>query len=364
MLVTLILGLILTFCPQVAASSFHSDENSRSVRPALTNPAHGPAHGIHGFRPNDPIVADLHRHNHDKRRERDDDDGERQATATPAPTPTRTVDESPSPFSIGTEIIIATPTVTEVPIPSPFDTNLNTKNFTAEGCPAFFEGFLNDDAFKECVPMSLFIRTSSEFGSISRSFARITRLLETACAAPKEKCSRIMIDLADKIVEDNACGADYGLGNPLVVMARDGFLSFPYVRDATCLINPDTDNYCFADSSSNTTNTSGVYPFYIGVGLVFPSGTRPLCNRCLEAVMQIYAEAAQDKEQPASQVYNDAAGKINIGCGPSFVDQVPVTSSGASALSPQIRREWMPLGLPLHDALPYAIGMLLLTNMI
>ena len=353
-LVSLISALILTttFSSQVVASSLHSGERSGSVHPALINLANGPAHGFHS---NDRIVADPHHHNHRKRRERDNGEEE----STPAPTRTRDVDEPPSSVSVGTEIVVATPTVTEAPIPSPFDTNLNTKNFTAEGCPAFFEWFLKNDAFKECVPMSLFIRTSSAFSEIIQSFARITRLLEIACATPKERCSRLMSELADKIVEEDACGADYDRGNPLVEMARNGFLSYPYVRDATCLMNPDTDNYCYADASTNSTSTAGVYPFYIGVGLTFPSGVRPICNRCLQAVMQIYAGAAKIKEQPVSGIYNDAAEKINIGCGPSFIEEVTVVPSGASALLSQIHNNWISIG---QFFLLYVTGLLLLGN--
>lgn len=350
MLVAVISVLILTFSSQAVASNFLSDEESGSVHPAL-NLVNGPAHGSHS---NHRIVADPHHHHLLKRRERDNDEMEEE----PKPTPARTAadDESPSLTSVGTDIMIATPTVTEAPIPSPFDTNLNTKNFTAEGCPAFFEGFLNDDAFNDCVPMSLFIRTSSSFSGIARSFARMTRLLEIACATPKERCSRIMSDLAEKILEDDACGVDYDRGNPLVKMARDGFLSYPYVRDATCLMNPDTDNYCYADASTNSTSTAGVYPFYIGVGLTYPPGVRPICNRCLQAVMQIYADAAKNKEQPVSGIYNDAAEKINIGCGPSFIEEVRVVPSGASTLSSQIHN-WISIG---QFFVLYVIGLLLL----
>lgn len=44
-------------------------------------------------------------------------------------------------------------------LPKPFDTGLGN-NFTTSSCPAFFRDFLSDDAFNECVPLSLLLQVS------------------------------------------------------------------------------------------------------------------------------------------------------------------------------------------------------------
>lgn len=44
-------------------------------------------------------------------------------------------------------------------LPRPFDTGLGN-NFTTSSCPAFFRDFLSDDAFNECVPLSLLLQVS------------------------------------------------------------------------------------------------------------------------------------------------------------------------------------------------------------
>ena len=64
--------------------------------------------------------------------------------------------------------------------------------------------------------------------------------------------------------------------------------------------------------------------------------------------MGIYAGAASNKTQPLSLSYVDAAQQINQYCGPNFVNgTIPgvgasgSAQSGASAMSIQIRGQWM-----------------------
>lgn len=347
-MLALIFVLLLSFSSPTVASCLQSHKRSGSVHPAL-NFANGPALGL-----GSSFIADPRRHDGLKRRERDDDEEERRAT-----TATRTAIEPPTSTSLETSIAIATSAVTEVPIPSPFDSSLNPKNFTAEGCPAFFDTLLNDDTFKDCVSISSLLQTSTGFFDITRSFARITRLLDLACSTPSSECASTMRDLADKIVRDDACGADYRRKNPLVLKALNGFLGYPHVRDATCLKNPATDNYCYADAITNSSSPADSYPYYLGVGVPYPPGVRPTCNVCLLAVMSIYAKASKDNEQPVSDLYNEAAERINVGCGPSFVEMVAVPSVASQNLD-----VGMPFGLPPQYTLPFTIGILLLYNMI
>lgn len=44
-------------------------------------------------------------------------------------------------------------------LPRPFDTGLGN-NFTTSSCPAFFKDFLSNDAFNDCVPLSLLLQVS------------------------------------------------------------------------------------------------------------------------------------------------------------------------------------------------------------
>lgn len=45
----------------------------------------------------------------------------------------------------------------QIPLPQPFDTSLGN-NFTAPSCPTFFNSFLTNDTFNNCLPFSLLLQ--------------------------------------------------------------------------------------------------------------------------------------------------------------------------------------------------------------
>ena len=65
----------------------------------------------------------------------------------------------------------ATPTYTHAAaaslssLPRPFDTPLGN-NFTTQTCPQFFDKFLNDASFINCLPLSLFLQACSFYGFV------------------------------------------------------------------------------------------------------------------------------------------------------------------------------------------------------
>lgn len=75
-------------------------------------------------------------------------------SATPSfiPAPTAAGQESSSLFGIQT----ATGTPADN-LPTPFDTSLGN-NFTSPSCPAFFQGFLTNSTFQDCMPFSLLLQ--------------------------------------------------------------------------------------------------------------------------------------------------------------------------------------------------------------
>lgn len=48
-------------------------------------------------------------------------------------------------------------TTSTSPLPSPFDSSLGN-NFTAASCPTFFQSFLSNSTFSECLPLSLLLQ--------------------------------------------------------------------------------------------------------------------------------------------------------------------------------------------------------------
>ena len=80
--------------------------------------------------------------------------------ASGIPAPSRSV-------SVGSTLQTAAPT-SSTSLPSPFDTSLGN-NFTTPSCPAFFESFLTNSTFQDCLPFSLLLQVSH--GRITRLFA-------------------------------------------------------------------------------------------------------------------------------------------------------------------------------------------------
>ncbi|OJD24403.1 hypothetical protein ACJ73_04241 [Blastomyces percursus] len=213
------------------------------------------------------------------------------------------------------------PTPTESdnkPLPRPFDSNLGS-NFTNPACEGFFHRFLGNTSFQDCLPVSLLLQSSLSFFEASRSVVRLARTLDVACSVPRDSCNALMSDLATKLTSKENCGHDLEREQPIVIQAHNGLRSYGAVRYATCLKSPDTDNYCFSDAISNATNPSNAFIYYLPLGMSLPGSSRPTCNKCLQATMQTFSNAATTDNQPISRTYLPAANQINIECGPSFV---------------------------------------------
>ncbi|KAG5302946.1 hypothetical protein I7I50_02578 [Histoplasma capsulatum G186AR] len=241
-------------------------------------------------------------------------------TTTSTSSPSQTETTKPTKTGSNTEKT-QSPTLTssdDTPFPSPFDSNLGS-NFTGPACEGFFHSFLGNSTFQNCLPLSLLIESSLSFFHTSRSVVRLARLLDAACSVPRDSCSALMSELDRKLVSEDICGKDLKLEQPVVIQAHNGLRSYGTVHDATCLKNPDTDNYCFSDAITNTSNPSNSYVYFLPLNMALPGSSRPTCNKCLQATMQTFSLAATNDNQPISKTYLAAAQQINIGCGPSFV---------------------------------------------
>ena len=218
------------------------------------------------------------------------------------------------------------------PLPSPFDTSLGS-NFTYPACPTFFKSFLDNPAFRDCRPTSLLLQNSNSFFKTSRSPALLSQALDASCGASLAQCSPLMASLATQLIQDSNCGQEYRNQNPLVTQAHAGLIAYEPLYRATCLKSSETENYCFADAISNTSNPSDSYPYYTVLGTNLPAASRPTCSKCLQDTMGIFAEYAVNKAQPVSETYVSTAQQIILGCGPEFVNAlVPVATISNSAM--------------------------------
>ncbi|GAB7358476.1 hypothetical protein MBLNU230_g2540t1 [Neophaeotheca triangularis] len=227
---------------------------------------------------------------------------------------------------------IATATGTsDEKLPRPFDSSLGN-NFTSQSCPVFFDSFLSNQTFQDCLPLSLLLQTSNSFFTTSRSLFRLTHSLDTSCNAPFATCSALMANLAQQIQSPRTCGDDLEMQNPQVLQAYHGFLAYEPVYRAGCLQNPETGSYCFANALTNASAPTSSYIYYLPLGVQLPGGTRPACSQCLIDTMAVFASNAGNSSQPVSKTYGQAASMVEMSCGPGYVEDIAAVDSGADGL--------------------------------
>lgn len=217
--------------------------------------------------------------------------------------------------------------------PSAFTTLTN--NFTNPSCPEFFGTFLQDSSFKECHALSILLQNSNDYFRATRSRKTLEPLVETACSADMETCSSVMADFAAKLNSEDACKADFELGNPTVTRAYAGLMAYEPLYKATCLRNATTDDYCFVDAATNSSNASDYYIYFLPLGMSLPGGSRPTCNKCLRDTMDIFTHYATLEGQPLAKTYMSAAEQLNTACGPDFANttvQVAVSEDLSSVV--------------------------------
>ncbi|KAI4720445.1 hypothetical protein E4T48_03341 [Aureobasidium sp. EXF-10727] len=208
-------------------------------------------------------------------------------------------------------------------LPKAFDTGVGN-NFTTSSCPAFFKNFLSNDAFNECVPLSLLLQ------AIQRSPVRLAQTLSASCSVDFDSCGTLMASLARQIQSPDNCAADLQNQNPTVMQAYTGFAAYQALYHAGCLLNSNTGNYYAVTNASSPTDS---YVYYMGLGVSLPSTTAPSCSACLQDTMSVFASAATNRSQPISKVYVTAAAMIDLTCGALFVNASGPTipSSGAAS---------------------------------
>jgi hypothetical protein len=129
-----------------------------------------------------------------------------------------------------------------------------------------------------------------------------------------------MSELAQQLISDENCGADFRNEQPLVLQAYNGLLAYEPVYRASCLKTEDDHEYCLANALGGSNNSANIYPYFTAVGLAIPSGARPTCNACLKQTMQVFAQYAVRSSSPLSQTYMKCAQIVDGTCGEDYAD--------------------------------------------
>ncbi|OAA54122.1 hypothetical protein SPI_09056 [Niveomyces insectorum RCEF 264] len=217
-----------------------------------------------------------------------------------------------------------TTAVPSSPLPKPFDSSL-ASNFS-DNCPSFINSFLTDPTFKSCYPFSLLLQGSRSFFEAAKSVVTITQVLDATCAANVTFCTNYLANVAANLTEPTNCGEDYAMGNSIVVEAYLGMVSYQPLYIASCLKDPESGLYCYANAVTNLTTPSNVYFYYLPLNISLPGSSIPSCNWCLQQTMAGFQAAAANRKQPIASTYVSAAQQVDTVCGPAFVnDTLPVS---------------------------------------
>lgn len=155
-------------------------------------------------------------------------------------------------------------------------------------------------------------------------------MLDETCAADVDSCNNFMSTAAKNLTSDDNCKDEYNDGLTTVMQAYRGLVSYETIYTATCLQDPDTDSYCFANAVTNLSTPSDAYLYFLPYDLELPGSSSPTCNWCNKETMAFYHAASADRDQPVANTYESAARQINTLCGPDFVNStLPEASEDA-----------------------------------
>ncbi|KAJ5719046.1 hypothetical protein N7493_007501 [Penicillium malachiteum] len=221
-------------------------------------------------------------------------------------------------------------------MPEAYDTISN--NFANTSCVDFFLKFRENSTVTDCHAVSLLLENSNAFFHDLSSSTDTARVLNTSCSEPVDKCQSIMTELATEMIKDENCGHDYNANNTVVTSAYQEMRAFEPVYQATCLMNSETQEYCFVEALMNTTAPTDYDVYLIPIGNPLIKGELT-CNECLRETMYIYSQWATVDNQDLDSDYISSAKIVNEECGSGFAS-IDVTtgnftvSAGSAATLP------------------------------
>jgi len=179
----------------------------------------------------------------------------------------------------------------------------------------------------------MLLESSNSFFQAEKSVTRITQTLDATCDADLTTCTTFLSNLANNLTTPANCQSDYKAQNPIVAQILTSLVAYKPLYQASCLKNPASGAYCFADAITNASSPTDAYVYYLPLNNSLPGGSQPTCSACLQNTMAVFDSAAANRTQPVSSTYAAAAQLINVQCGPGFVNAsipAPVASGAGS----------------------------------
>ncbi|TAQ89106.1 hypothetical protein B7494_g2609 [Chlorociboria aeruginascens] len=274
-----------------------------------------------------------------ERRSRETEHNDLQARADPSSIPPSSSSSSSSTSdgsssttaSTSSSMALAAATGSASPLPTVFDSGFSAN--VTDSCASFISAFTNNSTFQSCLPFSLLLQNSNSFFQASKSLVRMTQTLDATCAAPLLSCNVLMTALASNLTSTANCGSDLSTFNPFVSTVHLGLEAYKVLYTASCLRDPSTSSYCFADAVTNASSPTDSYIYYLPLNISLPGGSQPTCDSCLKNTMAVFEAASADRSSSISSTYVNAATAIDLQCGPGFVNAslpTAVTSRGTA----------------------------------
>ncbi|CAL1699644.1 unnamed protein product [Somion occarium] len=265
-----------------------------------------------------------------KRHPSPDPDPQQDQSSSPAisfPSPTASTSVVTSATPSGTDRVL--PTIPSSPpvLPTPFPRPLTAvnQNFTTLGCQNFFNNMTSSEAFLDCRPFSLLVKSSAEFIDAQNNLTALNTIIWGTCNtdASSDQCTANTGWFADTL--KSQCSQDLINMNTLVVETLTELQAYSLMRTAACLPDPSTNTYCYVEAAHNT-NPADLYFYQLPFGIKVPATSKPSCSSCTKSVMALYAQSLN--VSALAKTYDSAAAVANGACGTGYVQTT--TAIGAA----------------------------------
>jgi len=219
------------------------------------------------------------------------------------------------------------------PFPQPFDVSLSS-NFSSASCQTFFTNFTQDLSFRACRSFGLLLDSSNAFFMAETNLTTMNNIVWGTCNTrlSQDDCVSTMSTLADTLRDQ--CEQDLAANIAIVQNALAGFESYQMYRQAGCLIDESTNEYCYVKALA-ASSPADAYFYSLGLGIAVPNGTAPSCSQCARDLMTVYAGVAGATTLPISRTYTAAQNATVAACGSGYATPVNVLVNGNAAHSRQ-----------------------------
>ncbi|KAH8828986.1 hypothetical protein DL96DRAFT_1462540 [Flagelloscypha sp. PMI_526] len=248
--------------------------------------------------------------------------GSKAANSTTPTSTSSTVAQTAQPLPT----VPSSPPVLPTPFPQPFDETMS-KNFTLS-CLNFFNNMTSTTPFRTCRPFSLLLDSSAAMLEAQTNLSLTNSIVWGTCNAPQseDQCQTNMNWFQSELQKQ--CGEDLEGGNANARTTLMALQAFSVMHDAACLVDPNTNAYCYLEAVRST-NPSDLYYYMIALGTPLPSTAKSSCSSCTRSLMASYLAELNAKGSGVSGLqltYNKAAQQAITDCGSSYA-----TLSGNSA---------------------------------